>query len=66
MIGEKLTGVAVQTAARVSAAAQPGEVLVSGTVRDLVAGSAISFADRGRHSLKGLPEPLQLYAVQGI
>lgn len=60
----KLTGIAVHTAARISASAQPGEVLVSRTVRDLVAGSGISFADRGARELKGLPEALQVYAAQ--
>lgn len=64
VIGDKLTGVAVHTAARVGAAADRGEVLVSSTVRDLVAGSGITFRDRGEHTLKGLPEPLHLYAVQ--
>ena len=64
VMGEKLTGIAVHTAARVSAAAEPSEVLVTATVRDLVAGSGILFADRGTRSLKGLPEPLHLFAVQ--
>ncbi|OLC40406.1 MAG: adenylate/guanylate cyclase domain-containing protein [Gemmatimonadetes bacterium 13_1_40CM_4_65_7] len=60
----KLTGIAVHTAARVASAAAPGEVLVSSTVRDLVAGSGISFVERGERSLKGLPERLRLFAVQ--
>ena len=64
VIGEKLTGIAVHTAARVSAAAEPSEVLITRTVRDLVAGSGISFADRGERSLKGLPEHVHLFAVQ--
>lgn len=63
-LGGKLTGIAVHTAARVSAAAEPGEVLVSSTVRDLVAGSGISFADRGERTLKGLPEAVRIYAVR--
>jgi class 3 adenylate cyclase len=62
----KLAGIAVHTAARVAAGAAPGEVLVSGTVRDLVAGSGISFLDRGEHSLKGLREPLRLFAVDSV
>ncbi len=66
VIGDKLTGIAVHTAARVSGAADPGEVLVSSTVRDLVAGSGISFADRGERSLKGLPEQVRLFAVQSV
>jgi len=59
----KLTGIAVHTAARVAAGAVSGEILVSGTVRDLVAGSGISFVERGERALKGLPEPLRLFAV---
>lgn len=47
-------GVAVATGARVSGPAQPGEIVVSSTVRDLVAGSGIDFTDRGEHTLKGL------------
>ena len=66
VLGEKLTGIAVHTAARVSAAADPGEVLVSSTVRDLVSGSGIAFADRGTRPLQGLPEPLHLFAVQSV
>ena len=62
----KLTGIAVHTAARVQGGAAGGEVLVSGTVRDLVAGSGITFEDRGERSLKGLPEPLRLYAVRSV
>ena len=46
-----------------SALAGPGEVLVSRTVTDLVAGSGIEFEDRGEHSLKGIPEPWRLFAV---
>lgn len=64
ILGGKLTGIAVHTAARVSAAATPGEVLVSGTVRDLVAGSGITLAERGERLLKGLPEALRVFAVQ--
>jgi pimeloyl-ACP methyl ester carboxylesterase len=63
VIGDKVGGVAVHVGARVSAAARPGEVLVSGTVRDLVAGSGIPFTDRGRHALKGLPGEWVLCAV---
>src|SRR5512133_3006431 len=50
----KVAGIAVSTGARVAALAQAGEVLVSSTVRDLVAGSGISFDDRGEHELKGV------------
>jgi class 3 adenylate cyclase len=60
-----VAGIAVHIGARVSAAASPGEVLVTRTVRDLVAGSGISFDDRGEHSLKGVPEAWTLYATGG-
>ena len=62
-IGDHLAGIAVHIAARVSAAAAPGEVLVSGTVRDLVAGSQFGFEDRGAHELKGVPGRWPLLAV---
>jgi class 3 adenylate cyclase len=57
-------GLAVNIGARVGSAAEPGEVLVSRTVTDLVVGSGIKFADRGLHSLKGVPGEWQLYAVE--
>jgi pimeloyl-ACP methyl ester carboxylesterase len=63
VLGEKLAGLAVHVGARVSAQAQPGEVLVSGTVRDLIAGSGIELEDRGLHTLKGIDEERRLYAV---
>jgi class 3 adenylate cyclase len=66
VLGDKLTGIAVHTAARVAATASPGEVRVSATVRDLVAGSGITFADRGEHGLKGLPDHLRLFAVESV
>jgi pimeloyl-ACP methyl ester carboxylesterase len=56
-------GIAVHIASRVSALAGPGEVLVSRTVKDLVAGSGLRFAERGSHSLKGLQQPMDLYAA---
>jgi class 3 adenylate cyclase len=59
----KLAGIAVNVGARVSSTAGPGEVLVSGTVKDLVAGSGIEFDDRGAHELKGVPGEWRLYAV---
>jgi class 3 adenylate cyclase len=62
-VGEKLAGLAVNVGARVSAAAEQGEVLVSGTVKDLVAGSGIEFEDRGMHELKGVPGEWRLYSV---
>jgi class 3 adenylate cyclase len=61
--GAEIAGIAVHIAARVTSAAGGGEVLVSRTVRDLVAGSGIAFEDRGEHSLKGVAEPWQLYSV---
>jgi len=60
----KVAGIAVAMGARVSATAAAGEVLVSGTVKDLVAGSEIEFTDRGLHELKGVPGEWRLYAVQ--
>jgi class 3 adenylate cyclase/pimeloyl-ACP methyl ester carboxylesterase len=63
--GEDLAGLAVHIAARVGSMAGPGEVLVSGTVRDLVAGSGIEFDDHGEHELKGVPGSWKLLAVRG-
>jgi class 3 adenylate cyclase len=63
LAGADVRGLAVHIGARVAAAAEPGEVLVSSTVRDLVAGSGLSFADRGMHALKGVPDPWHVYAV---
>jgi class 3 adenylate cyclase len=63
VVGDKLAGIAVHIGARVAALAGPGEVLVSSTVRDLVAGSGVEFEDRGLHELKGLDEPRRLFAV---
>jgi class 3 adenylate cyclase/pimeloyl-ACP methyl ester carboxylesterase len=62
--GDDIGGLAVHIAARVSAMAGAGEVFVTGTVRDLVVGSGIAFADRGRHTLKGVPEEWQVLAVE--
>lgn len=61
--GSKVSGIAVHTGARVAAAARPQEVLVSATVKDLVAGSGIQFDDRGSHVLKGVPGDWRLFAV---
>ena len=60
----KIAGIAVHTGARVAALAATDEVLVSNTVRDLVAGSGIQFSDRGPHALKGIPGEWRLFAVQ--
>ena len=59
----KPRGIAVNVPARVSSLAAADEVLVTSTVRDLVAGSGLSFADRGIHELKGLDEARQVYAA---
>jgi class 3 adenylate cyclase len=64
--GAKVSGIAVHTGARIAAAASPREVLASGTVRDLVAGSGIRFDDRGSHVLKGVPGDWRLFAVASI
>jgi class 3 adenylate cyclase/alpha-beta hydrolase superfamily lysophospholipase len=64
--GDDLGGIAVHIAARVGALAAIGEVLVSGTVKDLVVGSGIEFADRGSHPLKGVPEEWALFAVTSV
>jgi class 3 adenylate cyclase/alpha-beta hydrolase superfamily lysophospholipase len=61
--GQDLGGLAVHIAARVADRACPGEVTVSGTVKDLVAGSGIEFSDRGDHELKGVPGTWRLFAV---
>jgi pimeloyl-ACP methyl ester carboxylesterase len=61
--GEAARGIAVHVAARVAGEAQPGEVLVTGTTRDLVAGSGLAFTDRGEHLLKGVEEPKRLFAA---
>jgi class 3 adenylate cyclase len=61
--GNTLAGMAVHIASRIQAAAAPGEVLVSSTVKALVVGSALRFVDRGEQSLKGVPEPWRLYAA---
>lgn len=63
IVGDKIAGIAVVTGARISSLAGPGEVLVSRTVKDLVAGSGIEFEDRGEQALKGVPDVWQLYAV---
>jgi class 3 adenylate cyclase len=62
--GDDLGGLAVHIAARVAALASPGDVLVSGTVKDLVVGSGIEFKERGEHELKGVPGSWKLFAVQ--
>ena len=63
VVDGKVAGIAVHTGARVASQANAGEVLVSSTVKDLVAGSGIEFEDRGAHELKGIPGEWRLYAV---
>jgi class 3 adenylate cyclase len=63
LVDGKAGGIAVHIGARVAALAKPGEVLVSSTVKDLVAGSGIAFEDRGEHQLKGISEPWHLFTV---
>lgn len=63
--GDDLAGIAVNVAARIVAKAAPGEVMVSSTVRELVLGSGLEFAERGAHVLKGVPDEWRLFAVIG-
>jgi class 3 adenylate cyclase len=63
LVGDDVGGIAVHLASRVSAVAAPGEVLVSSTVKDLVAGSGIQFIDRGVQRLKGIPDDRRLFAA---
>lgn len=64
MMGDDVGGIAVHIGARVASLAGAGEVLVSRTVKDLVAGSGLRFADRGSQTLKGVPGDWQIYAVE--
>jgi class 3 adenylate cyclase len=64
VMGDDVGGIAVHIGARVAALAGASEVLVSGTVKDLVAGSGLRFGDRGSHSLKGVPGEWRIFAVE--
>jgi class 3 adenylate cyclase len=64
VMGDDVGGIAVHIGARVASLAGAGEVLVSRTVKDLVAGSGLRFADRGSQTLKGVPGDWQIYAVE--
>lgn len=66
MIDDKASGIAVHIGARVAAAAQAREVLTSGTTKDLVIGSGLSFKDRGEHILKGVPGEWRLFSVEQL
>jgi class 3 adenylate cyclase len=61
--GDDIGGISAHIGARVAALAGPGEVFVSRTVRDLVAGSGLTFTDRGERELKGVPDRWQIYAA---
>jgi class 3 adenylate cyclase len=63
LLGDDIAGIAVHIAARVMSSAAPGEILVSRTIKDLVAGSGLKFEDRGLHTLRGVPDQWQLFAV---
>jgi class 3 adenylate cyclase len=63
VIGADVGGIAVHIGARVAALADGGQILVSSTVKDLVAGSGIRFEDRGTHALRGIPDQWRLFAV---
>jgi class 3 adenylate cyclase len=65
LVGDAVRGVAVHICARIAGLAAPGQVLVSRTVKDLVAGSGLSFGDAGEHELKGVPDRWRLYRVVG-
>jgi class 3 adenylate cyclase len=65
LIDNKVGGIAVTTGSRISSLAGPSEVLISQTVKDLVAGSGLSFEDAGEHELKGVPDRWRLYRVLG-
>ncbi len=65
MVGDDIAGLAVHIGARIGAIGGPGEVLVSRTVKDLVAGSGLEFEDRGEHTLKGVPDDWRVYALVG-
>jgi class 3 adenylate cyclase len=64
MMNDDVGGIAVHIRARVASLAGAGEVLVSSTVKDLVAGSGLRFSDRGSQSLKGVPGEWHIYAVE--
>jgi class 3 adenylate cyclase len=63
LVGNDVAGIAVHIGARVMAEAEPGEVLASSTVKDLVVGSGLQFSDRGSHALRGVPDEWRLYAL---
>jgi class 3 adenylate cyclase len=64
LVGDDVAGIAVHIASRIGALASGGEVLVSSTVKDLVAGSGIRFADRGKRQLKGISDEWRLFSAE--
>ena len=66
LVGEDIAGASVQITDRVAALARPAEILVSRTVKDLVTGSGITFAERGSYTLNGPPDEWPLFAVTGL
>jgi class 3 adenylate cyclase len=66
LMGDNVGGIAVHTGARIMAKAEPGGVLVSGTVKDLVSSSGLNFQDHGVHQLKGVPGEWRLFAARSI
>jgi class 3 adenylate cyclase len=64
LLDDDVAGIAVHIGARVMDRAQPGEVMASSTVKDLVAGSGLRFADRGVQALPGVPDEWRLYALE--
>jgi class 3 adenylate cyclase len=66
LVGARVSGIAVHIGARVAAAAEPGQVVASSTVKDLVAGSGIEFDDLGTRELKGVPDEWRLFAVTSV
>jgi class 3 adenylate cyclase len=64
--GERLAGIGVHIASRILSLAEPGEVLVSRTVRDLVAGSGLKFINHGTHALKGVPDEWRVLAATEV
>lgn len=66
LVGEDIAGISVQITDRVAALARPAEILVSRTVKDLVTGSGITFAERGSYALNGTSDEWSLFAVTGF
>jgi class 3 adenylate cyclase len=65
LLDEKVSGIALHVGARIASLAGPSEILVSQTVKDLVAGSGLAFEDAGEHELRGVPDRWRLYRVVG-